>query len=78
MHRPGIAKVVGNHIILDGTTADEVAQYHHKTLELAIEKTNEQYLQVEARQRHEAEVKQKQEEKYNEGLKNSLKLLKFN
>lgn len=28
MHRPGIARVVGDRVVLDGTTVEEVAQYH--------------------------------------------------
>jgi hypothetical protein len=32
MHRPGIARVSGDQIVLDGTTIDEVEQYHAKTL----------------------------------------------
>ena len=42
MHRPGIARVVGARIHLDGTTIEEVAEYHKDTLELAVEETNEQ------------------------------------
>lgn len=47
MHRPGIARVSGDRIILNGTTLEEVAQYHKCTLELAVAATNrdEQALQ---------------------------------
>lgn len=43
MHRPNIAKVNGNRIILDGTTIEEVKDYHLKTLKLVIQDTNKQY-----------------------------------
>src|ERR1700684_2965500 len=42
MHRPGIAKVVGDRIVLDGTTIQEVRDTHAKTLKLAVETTNAQ------------------------------------
>jgi hypothetical protein len=41
MHRPGIARVEGDRIILDGTTVEEVERYHLKTLKLAVERANE-------------------------------------
>lgn len=41
MHRHGIAYVVDNKIILDGTTMEEVKEYHLETLNLCIEKANE-------------------------------------
>jgi len=47
MHRPGIASVAGDEIWLNGTTIDEVEQYHLKTLQLAIDVTNQQVAEVE-------------------------------
>lgn len=49
MHRPGIASVVGETIILDGTTLDEVKRYHRDTLKLALAETNREYDQLKAR-----------------------------
>lgn len=43
MHRPKIASVSGNYIWLNGTTIEEVKQYHKATLELAIKCANEDY-----------------------------------
>lgn len=42
MHRPGIASVVGNEIILDGTTIEEVRDCHRETLVLCVEETNKE------------------------------------
>lgn len=36
MHRPGIASVVGDTIVLNGTTIDEVETYHLTTVKLCI------------------------------------------
>jgi len=59
MHRPGIARVTGERIILDGTTIDEVQKYHLDTLQLAVRVANEQAEQH--RQRVEADHKAKEE-----------------
>lgn len=40
MHRPGIASVVGDEIILDGTTIEEVRDCHRETLMLCVEEAN--------------------------------------
>lgn len=40
MHRPGIAQVYGDRIVLDGTTVDEVAKYHAATLVAVVERFN--------------------------------------
>jgi hypothetical protein len=61
MHRPGIARVYGDRIILDGTTMEEIERYHAKTLKLALEKTNEEAAAEEERQRLLAEQKRKSE-----------------
>lgn len=49
MHRPGIASVSGDTIILDGTTLDEVKRYHRDTLKLALAETNREFEQLKAR-----------------------------
>jgi len=40
-HRPGIARVEGNRIVLDGTTIEEVENYHLKVLKEAVHRANE-------------------------------------
>lgn len=40
MHRPGIATVSGDLFVLDGTTVDEVKQYHATTLALVVREVN--------------------------------------
>lgn len=50
MHRPGIARVVGDQIVLDGTTVEEVRRYHLTTLKLAVKVTNEQFDQLRLRE----------------------------
>lgn len=55
MHRPGIASVVGETIVLDGTTLDEVKRYHRDTLKLALAATNRQYNELRAQRTAEEE-----------------------
>lgn len=43
MHRPGIARISGSTVILNGTTIEEVERYHRDTLQLAVNETNGQY-----------------------------------
>ncbi|MGO8684369.1 MAG: toll/interleukin-1 receptor domain-containing protein, partial [Thermoleophilia bacterium] len=40
MHRPGILRVQGDRIVLDGTTMDELERYHRDTLVLVLEQVN--------------------------------------
>ena len=64
MHRPGIASVVGSKIILDGTTIDEVKQYHKETLILCIEKANEEEARVLEDRQQEAERRRQNTEQH--------------
>lgn len=43
MHRPGIARIVEDKIILDGTTIQEVKNHHRDTLILCVNDANEDY-----------------------------------
>lgn len=56
MHRPGIASVVGDEIILDGTTIEEVQRYHRDTLVLCVNEANKketEYLHQKQQQEEE-------------------------
>ncbi len=57
-HRPGIARVVGDRIILDGTTLDEVARYHRDTLKLVVETVNQKFDEIE-REREQLEASER-------------------
>jgi len=43
MHRPGIARVSGSTVTLNGTTIEEVERYHRDTLQLAVSESNRRY-----------------------------------
>lgn len=48
MHRPGIASVYGDRILLEGTTIHEVQKYHKETLKLCIEEANKKETELRA------------------------------
>jgi hypothetical protein len=51
MHRPGIAYVEGDTIVLDGTDMQELEQYHAPTLRLVVDKVNTEIAAFEASER---------------------------
>lgn len=58
MHRPGIASVDGDRIVLDGTTVEEVKQCHKETLELCVAEANkrlESYIVTEQQEQQRLE-----------------------
>jgi hypothetical protein len=59
MHRPGIARVVEDQVVLDGPTIEEVRDYHASTLALAIEVTNDQAHEIRLRQQRDDELESK-------------------
>lgn len=63
MHRPGIASVYGNRIVLDGTDIEEVEKYHKDTLKLAVEVANNTLKEIKEKQKlRETQERQKLEE----------------
>jgi len=55
MHRPGIATVNGDCVVLEGTTIDEVRDYHARTLALVVAKLNEDQARYEAKTQADAQ-----------------------
>ena len=50
MHRPGIARVHGDAIVLNGTTIEEIENIHHKTLQSVVAETNRAYGELRGQQ----------------------------
>lgn len=76
MHRPRIASVVGDTVVLDGTTIEEVKDYHRDTLVLIIQETNKGYKEfIERRQKaNEREQEQLKTHKQNvDDISNQIK-----
>ncbi|NUM42875.1 MAG: toll/interleukin-1 receptor domain-containing protein [Leptospiraceae bacterium] len=68
MHRPGIASVRGNKIILDGTTIEEVEKYHKDTLKLAVQSANQKLSEILLKRKELAEQKAKQRDQHRKNI----------
>lgn len=80
MHRPGIATIQKDIIWLNGTTIEEVKQYHRDTLKLALKEANTAYKQLliqEARIQQAYEEKEKQREKHRKTVADIASHIKF-
>jgi sRNA-binding protein len=77
MHRPSIARVTGDRVILDGTTMGEVESYHLKTLKLVLEKTNEEADRLERTERARQEKRRDEAEAHRRSVEESAKRLRF-
>ena len=77
MHRPGIARVDSDKVILNGTTIEEVKQYHRDTLILCVEKTNEEEKQIRKREEQLKRKKQEEIENHYRNIEDISKDLKF-
>lgn len=77
MHRPGIARVVGKKIILDGTTIDEVEKYHKETLVLAVTEANKQEMETIRKMDREEKRKKTARENHLASVKKTINNISF-
>ncbi|MEO6102521.1 MAG: hypothetical protein ABIP44_02650 [Pseudoxanthomonas sp.] len=77
MHRPGIASVSGNKIILDWTTIEEVDKYHKDTLRLAVGVANTRWEEIPVFKRGKFEEEKRQKEEHRKNLNYAGKRMKF-
>ncbi|MDB6152456.1 MAG: hypothetical protein JWL90_909 [Chthoniobacteraceae bacterium] len=77
MHRPGIAEVSGDRIVLDGTTIDEVKRYHRDTLVLCVDETNRKEAEYQTRLARQRETERKQSEQHRKQINDSASDIQF-
>ena len=77
MHRPGIAQVVGDRIVLDGTTLEEVERYHRDTLKLAVQETNKLYIENLTRQKQLPERERAESEEHRRLVSEKARKIRF-
>jgi hypothetical protein len=77
MHRPGIASVEGDRIILDGTTVQEVERYHRDTLILAVDAANREFAEREAKRRSAEAAERLRVEEHKKSVHDAARRLKF-
>ena len=77
MHRPGIASVYGDKIVLDGTDIDEVKKYHRDTLILCVKVANDQEKEWLAQTRREEETRRNQIEEHRKDVEDGAQDISF-
>ncbi len=77
MHRPGIASVIGDRVILDGTHIEEVEKYHLKTLKLALKVTNQKIAEYEHAKAEQAKAEKEREQKHKDNIRDIASRLDF-
>jgi hypothetical protein len=77
MHRPGIASVAGDAIILDGTTMEELERYHIDTLRLVLDKVNQDVAAHETSEHAKAERAEQQRSRHADNVREVAQRLKF-
>ena len=77
MHRPGIASVLGDKIVLEGTTIDEVKKYHRRTLVECVNLANEREIAYNDRRRNTVRRRRQQVDAHRTAIQDSAKDLFF-
>ena len=77
MHRPGIASVSGDRIILDGTTMEEVERYHAATLRKVIPLVNQRVAEQEGAERRAQDRADKEALAHRQAVSDAAKRIKF-
>ena len=77
MHRPGIASVNGDEIILNGTTIEEVRDYHRETLILCVEEANKKEKLIIEEQQNEQRLELQREKQHFEHINDIAEKIKF-
>lgn len=76
-HGPGMARVHGDKIILEGTTIEEFKEHHHETLKDAVSSANEKFNNYILELKEEKSAQESMEKKHKENIKDSIEGIKF-
>ena len=76
-HRQGIGYVIGNKIILDGTTIEEVKEVHKETLKLVVENVNKTYAEIMQKERLRKEREDQERNQHRNNIRNIADDLEF-
>ncbi len=77
MHRFGIASVVGDEIILNGTTVEEVRDYHRETLILCVDEANRKEGEIRRKERERREREENQKKSHYNNVNSVAEGIKF-
>jgi uncharacterized protein YlzI (FlbEa/FlbD family) len=77
LHRPGIARIDGDRLILDGTHIEEVERVHQSTLVLALNVANSKMHEIEAEMWEREQEKRRQFDEHDRKLRETAGRIKF-
>jgi hypothetical protein len=77
LHRPGIAEVHSNRIVLTRTTLEEVRDVHRKTLKLAVDQANTEYAALQAREEAQREHARQQQQTHRDKIRELADDIRF-
>lgn len=77
MHRPGIASVHGDEIVLNGTTIEEVRDYHRDTLKLCVDIANQKEAQILEQERLKKEREELRKRKHYNNVQHIADEIRF-
>lgn len=76
-HRPGIARVLRDRIILDGTTLDEVKSTHKATLEVCVCEANRIEAEQLRKERQQNQASEKKTREFRRSVEEKAKEIRF-
>lgn len=77
MHRPGIASVYSDEIVLNGTTIEEVRDYHRETLKMCVDLANQKEAQILEQERKKKEQEELRRQKHYSNVQNIAEEIEF-
>lgn len=78
MHRPRIASVSGDAIILSGTTLEEVKKYHRDTLILCVDEANKAEAELVEKRKKQLEQEKEGQDSHRRNIRNIARDIDFN
>ena len=76
-HRPGIAEVYADRVVLNGTTVEEIEEVHRETLKVVRSDVNTRYAQWEAIQSQREEASKQREVQHENQVRDAAKRMRF-
>jgi hypothetical protein len=76
-HRPGIARVHGDRIVLAGTTIEEVQKTHRKTLKVVVDTVNKEIAEFVEKRRAAEQAKAEQSQQHKDNVRRVAGDIKF-
>lgn len=76
-HRPGIARVLEDRIILNGTTVEEIEEVHRDTLTTVLRDVNDRYAKLLRQAREEQDQKAREANEHSKRVRDAAERLRF-